>query len=308
MKKFIRSCHPCQIYAPAPYLKSPVDGRNRNVFELFKQFATDYVGPLPVASSGANKYILVGMEMFSRWPMAVPCKRADAMTAATFLYEEIFTKFGPLTTILTDNGKHFANQVLEEYIKIVKAKHKFSTSYHPETSGMVEKYNNGTLVNGIRKLASMNPKDWDTHINTLLYTYRIRAHEAIGISPYELLYGTQPNSHDNDPLYLVGKKMGFERLMSMTDMRNEVIMEEKRKVSINKSKEIIWFLSGAVVIKKNEARDDKLSANWLNKTFTVIAAYGNNTYQLVDNENGRPLKRKINGTKLKRYFKFQAFR
>lgn len=109
MKNFIRSCHLCQICAPAPYLESPVDGRTRNVFELFKQFAIDFVGPLSVANSGA-RYILVGMEMFSRWPLAISYKKADAITATTFLYdEEIFTKFGSLTTILTDNGNHFAN-------------------------------------------------------------------------------------------------------------------------------------------------------------------------------------------------------
>lgn len=114
---------------------------------MFKQFAIDFVGPLSVANSGA-RYILVGMEMFSRWPLAISYKKADAITATTFLYdEEIFTKFGSLTTILTDNGNHFANQILEEYVGIVNAKHKFSTPYYPETSGMVEKYNK-TLING----------------------------------------------------------------------------------------------------------------------------------------------------------------
>lgn len=64
----------------------------------------------------------------------------DAITAATFLYEEIFIKFGLLTTVLTDDGNHFANQVLEEYVEIVNVKHKLSTPYHCQTSGMVQKY------------------------------------------------------------------------------------------------------------------------------------------------------------------------
>lgn len=106
---------------------------------------------------------------------------------------------------------------------------------------------------------------------------------GIGISPYKLMFGIQPNAHYNDSLYLIGKKMGFERLMTMTDMKNKVIMEEKHKVSLNKDKEVVWFLPGTIVIKKNAEKNDKLDTNWLDKTFTIIAAYGNNTYSESQN-------------------------
>ncbi|CEP10311.1 hypothetical protein, partial, partial [Parasitella parasitica] len=66
--------------------------------------------------------------MFTRWPLAVATRKADAITAATFLYEEVFTKFGPITTLLSDNGSHFANQVLEKYVVLCNAKHKFGIS------------------------------------------------------------------------------------------------------------------------------------------------------------------------------------
>lgn len=99
MKLYLQSCHECQLFSPAPYQRNPHLGSSQNILGIFKQFAIDFGGPLPVSTSGC-KYILVCTEMFTRWPMAVATKKADAITAATFLYEEVFTKFGPITTIL----------------------------------------------------------------------------------------------------------------------------------------------------------------------------------------------------------------
>ncbi|CEP15347.1 hypothetical protein [Parasitella parasitica] len=72
MKAFLKTCHP----------------------GIFKQFAIDYVGPLPLSKSGC-KYALVCIEMFTRWPLAVANKKADAVTAATFLHKEVFTRSLP---------------------------------------------------------------------------------------------------------------------------------------------------------------------------------------------------------------------
>lgn len=105
--------------------------------------------------------------MFTRWPLAVATKETDAITAATFLYEEVFTKFGPVTTILLDNGFHFANQVLKGYVALCNAKHKFGTPYHPENQEMVEKLNH-TLVTSLKKLAHQMPKDFDTYFPTVV--------------------------------------------------------------------------------------------------------------------------------------------
>jgi hypothetical protein len=174
MKSFIQGCHVCQIYAVAPLHPSPYQGRSANVLDIFQQFSIDYVGPLPVTKSG-SKNILAGVEMFTRWPMAAPTKKADAITAATFLYQQVFCTFGPPTTILSDNGAHFANQVLREYVKIVNAKHKFTTPYYPQCNGMVEKFNS-TLLSSLRKLSYLKAKTWDEHLPTILYSYRVRSH------------------------------------------------------------------------------------------------------------------------------------
>lgn len=68
---------------------------------------------------------------------------------------------------------------------------------------MVEKFNH-TLVTALKELAYIKPQDWDTHLNTIRYTYRVWAHESIGIS-YKLLYGVVPLDSNHDPILVFGE-------------------------------------------------------------------------------------------------------
>jgi transposase InsO family protein len=299
MKSFIQGCHVCQIYAVAPLNPSPYQGKSVNVLDIFQQFSIDYVGPLPVTKSG-SKYILVCVEMFTRWPMAVPTKKADAITAATFLYQQVFCTFGPLTTILSDNGAHFANQVLREYIKIVNARRKFTTPYYPQCNGMVEKFNS-TLLSSLRKLSHLKAKTWDEHLPTILYSYRVGSHEALSISPYELMFGISPLPHNMDPLLALGRSLGFERLMALPHLRQEAIRKEKLKIS--NLQDCIIFKPGTYVLKRNPlVGNGKMESRWIDRVYVITAAFKNNTYWLADAKTGLPLLRKINGIHLKRYF------
>ena len=45
----------------------------------------DIVGPLPITREG-NRYIVVAMDYFSRWPEARPFKAANVNTVVTFLF------------------------------------------------------------------------------------------------------------------------------------------------------------------------------------------------------------------------------
>jgi hypothetical protein len=66
------------------------EAKNRSIiilawFKLFDvTFALDFVGPLLPSKNGC-KYTTVGVDLFSRWPVAMPCLAADSHTAVSFL-------------------------------------------------------------------------------------------------------------------------------------------------------------------------------------------------------------------------------
>ena len=66
---------------------------------------------------------------------------------------------------------------------------KLNTSgYHPQSDGLVEKFNS-TLTNMIAKSCESRPYDWDQQLPFLLFAYRVSAQESTKDSPFFLLYG-----------------------------------------------------------------------------------------------------------------------
>ena len=67
----------------------------------------------------------------------------------------------------------------------------YTTSYHPQCDGLVERFN-GTLAQSLSHYVSSSQKDWDRYLNPVLFGYRISPSEVTGESPFFLLYGRQP--------------------------------------------------------------------------------------------------------------------
>src|SRR6266542_5900800 len=101
--------------------------------DIFERWGVDIVGLLPITREG-NRYIVVAMNYFSRWPEAKLLKIANADTVATFLYEEIICRFGALRTLQSDRGTHFVNELIQRLIKRFKIKHSLSSHYQPQSN------------------------------------------------------------------------------------------------------------------------------------------------------------------------------
>ena len=79
--------------------------------ELFDVWGIDLMGPFP--NSFGNQYILVAVDYVSKWVEAISRKTNDNKVVIKFLKENIFSRFGTLRAIISDNGTHFCNRSLE---------------------------------------------------------------------------------------------------------------------------------------------------------------------------------------------------
>ena len=131
----------------------------------------------------------MAMDYLTKWPEAQAVPAATAEIAANFIYETIICRHGCPQKILSDRGTHFKNRLIENLMNKFEISHLFSTPYHPQTNGLVERFNR-TLCESLAKLKKID--DWDTHIAPVLFAYRTSKHSTTNISPFFLLYGREP--------------------------------------------------------------------------------------------------------------------
>lgn len=187
VKKFVKSCHECQIAGKAghhpkkaPLIPVPVLG------EPFQKIQIDCVGPLPVTKA-RNVYILTVLCTATRYPEAFALRNIKATTICETL-KDFFSHYGFPIIIQTDQGSNFMSNQFEQLLKELGVKHVTSTPYHPMSQGAIEKFH-CSLKTMLRTFCQNNEKDWDKILPMLLFAVRDCVNESLGFTPFELVFG-----------------------------------------------------------------------------------------------------------------------
>ena len=186
IRRYCSSCDICQKTSPKGRVKRIPMGHTPIIDTAFKRVAVDIVGPIKPMSESKKQYVLVMIDYGTRYPEAVAIPDIKATTVAEALWE-MWTRLGIPEEILTDQGSQFTSSLMHEVNELLKIKSLTTTPWHPQTNGLVEKFN-GTLKTMLRKLAVEQPREWDKFIPALLFAYREVPQESIGFSPFEMLY------------------------------------------------------------------------------------------------------------------------
>ena len=154
-----------------------------------------------------------------------------------------FSRMGIPREILSDQGTNFMSQLLKEIYRLLHIHPIRTTPYHPQTDGLVERFNK-TLKSMLKRVASEEGRDWDTLLLYILFAYREVPQAATGFSPFELVFGRKVRG----PLDILkegweaGKRAGEsvishvlslrERLESMTELVKEHMSETQQKQKV----------------------------------------------------------------------------
>ena len=150
-----------------------------------ERIAIDVLGPLPETDNG-NKYLLIAMDYFTKWPEAYPLPNQEATTVV--LVGEFFSRMGIPLEIHSDQGRNFESNVFHEICKLLHIKKTRTTPLHPQSDGMVERLNR-TIEAQLAIFVSENQRDWDIYVPLLLMAYRSAVHKTTKCTPAELMFG-----------------------------------------------------------------------------------------------------------------------
>ena len=134
--------------------------------------------------------ILVIIDHFTKLAEAVPCQTASAEETCVPLITHWISRYGCPMTFQSDNGKAFVGDLTKELMKRSHIAQAHSTTYHPQTNGLVERQNR-TLVNMLRVYCSRYMTDWDKYLPQVVGSYNSTQHSTTGISPFMMLTGKE---------------------------------------------------------------------------------------------------------------------
>ena len=187
IKRYINSCRLCKQFNIRRHKShghlrpiTPPDGP-------FLLVGIDYCGPLK-RTPRENQYVLIITDYFTRHVTAIAPPNCTAETTAQALFNEYFCKYGIPAVILSDQGSHFRNQLMDNLTRLIGYNHIYTTPYHPQSNGLVERFN-ATFVPQISKLQDSQDNNWDEYLQGVVFAYNTGIHKTTRYSPYELLYG-----------------------------------------------------------------------------------------------------------------------
>jgi transposase InsO family protein len=153
----------------------------------FERIGVDVIGPLPKTKNG-NKYIVTFTDSFTRWVEAYAVPEQKEETIAELLVCEIVCRFGAPKYLVSDRGSNFLSALCTKVYELMKIKKVTTTSYHPQSNGIVERFN-GVLVQMLAMYSKEN--DWDSYIPYLLSAYRSCYNSTIQETPFMMTFGRQ---------------------------------------------------------------------------------------------------------------------
>uniref|UniRef100_A0A8C5PSV7 Integrase catalytic domain-containing protein n=1 Tax=Leptobrachium leishanense TaxID=445787 RepID=A0A8C5PSV7_9ANUR len=83
------------------------------------------------------------------------------------------------------------SRVTRELCRLFKISHLRTSVYHPQTDGLVERFNK-TLKSMLKKVVDKDGKNWDFLLPYLMFAIREVPQASTGYSPFELLYSRHP--------------------------------------------------------------------------------------------------------------------
>ena len=140
----------------------------------FVRVHMDYCGPFPVIKR-LNQYILLAICPMTNYIILKAVPAATAQAAAQFILNSVVLTHGCFEELVTDRGKHFMGNALQDVLKVLGVKHLMTSAYHPQTDGNAERSFH-TLNNMLSDYVSDHHKDWNGLLHLMAWAMNTSHH------------------------------------------------------------------------------------------------------------------------------------
>lgn len=219
IKHFVSVCQLCQQHKPNNRL--PLGHMSDTVRMLTpgKSYAVDIVGPLP-RTRRQNKYIVVFLDLCTKWLVARPLRAATSQAISKVLLEDIIFQFGVPEFLLSDNGSQFVSNAFKDLCKSYHITQGHTPLYFP-SANPVERYNR-SIKTSLSIFVNEDHRSWDEYLQYIVFALRTAVSETTGFTPAKLTFGRELRS-----LFHVFKDIDSSDLANFNpDLYNDQLSKE----------------------------------------------------------------------------------
>lgn len=187
----VSKCEKCLRFTGRPQLAA-LPLKLVLIDEPFQQWGLDFIGSINPNSSARHTHVLNATDYFTKWVEALPVKHTTTEVVCDFLKENILERFGVPKKIIIDNASYFSSFKITLFCYDYGINLAYSFDYYPQGNGQ-ENSSNKKLTAIIKKLVDENQKNWHKNLYDALWVDRTMCKRAIGMSPFQLVYGIYSN-------------------------------------------------------------------------------------------------------------------
>ena len=291
IRKHVQSCKACQL---TKYPNKPTPGvyiqPNANL-EPYDMVGIDTIVMGPASNNTKQKYIQVLIDHHTRfiWAYATASNKCETIVNILTNLKNSGINF---RTILTDCHKNFTGRALKTFCTENNIKHIFSTPYHPQTNGIVEKAN-GTIITKLRLALLDKPtRKWTTLLKEVIIDYNNTPHDTTGFTPNFLLFGS-----NNIPSF--GESpISFEEARQIAKQRTLASQIKHKRIHDSKHMPLVFHPGDRVIrrIPDNHPTLNKTSPRW-SGPYYILKRIIDNTYDISSTLSGEPFRAHVSQLK-----------
>ena len=329
-KALVRSCDQCQRKKTGSLAKVPTELHPVPI-PYGRQWHQIGIDLMSIAPTEGYHYIFTAVCYFTKWVELVALKTKSAAEVGYTIWV-LMLRHGAPEVIISDQGREFNNALSTELYQLSNTFHRVTSSYHPQSNGLVERVNR--ITTDYLRTGLENHNDWVLMLPCIQAAHNDKKHSSTGFPPFELMNirsrrrpieearprkeleheGLTDREHESlcdfdDPAYQAQHIEEMKQAQAIFfQQATDNLRAAQKKMKRNFDKRYAGFQTleiGDMVMKEDRRNADrkggKMEDPWLGPYEVIDFDHYNGTYR-VKNLRGTVLKRRIPGKQLKKYY------
>ncbi|GFT79684.1 retrovirus-related Pol polyprotein from transposon 412, partial [Trichonephila clavipes] len=265
VEQWCKSCDACSA-RKGPKIRSRGKLHRYNVGAPFERIAFDILEPLPRTASG-NKYLLVVMDYFTKWPEVYPIPDQEAPTVAEAVVQHWISRYGVPLQLHSDQGRNFVSAVLKGVCELLGFDKTKTTPLHPQPEAIVPQRRSRDY-----RIFTIPDAFWP------------------GSFPCDLLFGRPPDTPSSPEEYVQNLQARFEDVHNLARERINLRTEKMKtrydtKTTGHQFKEgdKVWFYNPT----RRKGLSPKLQSHW-DGPYTILKIINDVVIRIRKSTNSKP--------------------